>query len=249
MALKTYISNPAISNGTSRIGLVSFDGEFLLSTLVNKKDDIDLIFTVTDKSINDIVTVKVTNKNFIDFKISDDRTYIFSEKFAITSNIYFFGEEFAIRNNMLYKKIKSSDSALEQWTDYYYDEGELYGRSNSSPFGLIIEKDGYIIKRNLLSGEILTNLFEISLYHGDALQFNEILEDESIFLADSFNCRFVINDGKLLSLLAKEKTAETYKKIRTFSFPKRLDNGGIKISFNDSMELNQLSFSFLQANV
>lgn len=249
MSLKTYISNPEISNGTSKVGIVSFEKEFLFSFLANKNDDLDLIFSIVDENINDLVTLKISNKNFIDFTISEDKTYITSAKTKKIKGIEFFGEVFDIKDNLLYKKIKNTDSPLEKWVDYYYDGDEIYARSDSSLFELIIEKDGYIIKKNIVNDNIDTKLVEVSLYHGNELRFNEILENENILLSDTFNCRFVIVDGKILSLLIKEENAETYKKVRTFSFPKRFSQGGIKLAIDESMELNQLSVSFLKADV
>lgn len=249
MTTLQYISNPIISNDTGKIGLVSFEKPFIFSTIVNKDKNIDLTFSITDENINDLISFKISNINFIDFTLSDDKKYIYSKKFVNENKVECFNETFIIKNNSLYKKVITEDSPQEKWVDYFYEGEDIYAESESSIFELISDTDGFFIKKNIVINDKITELLEMSLYIGDELLYNNTMENEQIFLGDKFECRFVIIDGKTLSFLAKNKDMETYKKMKAFSFPKRLSQGGIKISVDESMKLDQLSFSFLKADI
>ena len=77
-----------------------------------------------------------------------------------------------------------------------------------------------------------------------------ILYDNTECVSDEKLYRIITSeDCKLISLWIKDTEDEIFKKIKTFSYPGGIEKAGIKLSVDDSMELNQLSFSFLQANI
>jgi hypothetical protein len=84
----------------------------------------------------------------------------------------------------------------------------------------------------------------------DGVKNETILYDNTECVSDEKLYRIITSeDCKLISLWIKNTEDEIFKKIKTFSYPGGIEKAGIKLSVDDSMELNQLSFSFLQANV
>jgi hypothetical protein len=252
MNFKSYISNPSISP-EGEIGLVSFEKDFIFSSLIEYTNTNNFIFAITDENINDIVELSISDTNFDDYTLSEDEKYLISGQITENTEIECFGEVFEIRDNILYKKITLKDSANEEWLDLFKRNNDVYAASKSSKFDLLIEDTKKYIRRKNASNSagLMYKPCKFNMSFNGELIYSTILYDaENIFDTNSSKYfRLVVNEGKNLSLLIKDKDANNFKKIKTFSFPKRLTKGGIKLSIDESMNLSQLSFSFLKADI
>lgn len=246
--LVKYISNPKISNNDN-IGLVSLaDGIFVFTTKIisNINNKLDFRFIVCDENKNDKYGFFIKNTEFEKYELKDNIfvTEIFSNN---EEPIFYFNEEFEIKNEKLYKRVTEKDSANKDWIDYYIKNNKTFALENpdNSDYSLIKEDKNYRISNNKfntpLNIGIITNsdIKQIVEYETDDLQIN----GEKWY-------RIIISEkAKLISIWSKNNTEDKFKKIKTFSYPGGLEKAGIKLCYENNIKLNELSFSFLKADV
>lgn len=243
--LVNYASNPKLSDSKD-IGLISLAQDvFVFTTKINFNSDhkLDFNFNVCNETATKEYGFYIKNTEFIGYTLSPEglETIPFIHD---DNSIFYFDEEFQIKNEKLYKKVTEKDSALENWTDYYLVDGKTFAHKDK-PFKLIKKGNTYTIIKEINNikpiamGSIINGVKNESILYDDT----ECVSDEKVY-------RIITSeDCKLISLWIKNSEDEIFKKIKTFSYPGGIEKAGIKLSVDDSMELNQLSFSFLQANV
>ncbi|MBR4889875.1 MAG: hypothetical protein IKU15_00980 [Clostridia bacterium] len=242
MSLKYYKSNPNISN-SGDIGEISLiDGDFIFSAYVVREinSDYHLQFSIADN------TFSISTKLY-DGYTANENSFISPILDKVEGRHEYFGEVFEIKmvneKYRLYKKVTLEDSANENWLDYYIKDNEVFAYNDSNKkYNLINENNNFYIARNhdFKPLQIKTNNNLTLLYDTDNF-FNN---------TGSHWFRIVVsNQGGLITFWIKNNGEENYKKIKTFSFTKRFSKGDVKLAIAESMELSQLSVSFLKANV
>lgn len=242
MSLKYYKSNPNISN-SGDIGEISLiDGDFIFSayTVREINSDYHLQFSIADN------TFSISTKLY-DGYTANKNSFISPILDKVEGRHEYFGEVFEIKmvneKYRLYKKVTLEDSANENWLDYYIKDNEVFAYNDSNKkYNLINENNNFYIARNhdFKPLQIKTNNNLTLLYDTENF-FNNI---------GSHWFRIVVsNQGGLITFWIKNDGEENYKKMKTFSFAKRFSKGDIKLAIDESMELNQLSVSFLKADV
>lgn len=246
---ETFISNPKISN-SDKFGLISLEDDiFVFTTKIDSsvKDILDIEFSVCNEDETKNYGFFIKNTAFNNYKVLNNSfiTEIFD---YVGKSVYYFGEEFQIKNEKLYKKITNHDSPNDDWDDFYILNGNTYASLNlekNNKFKLIKTNNRYQIAKNievnkpLAIGSIInSNIKEEIIYDNDDFYPN----DDKIY-------RIIVSEkAKLISLWVKNKD-ENFKKIKTFSYPGGIEKAGIKLSYENNIKLNEMSFSFFKANI
>ena len=243
--LINYVSNPKLSN-TKDIGLISLSDDIFVFTtkiIFNDENSMDFNFKVCDETASKEYGFYIKNTKFSDYNL----THKGLESMPFTyegGSIFYFNEEFQIKNEKLYKKITEKDSAIENWTDFYISDNITFAHKDT-PFKLVKKGNSYTIIKETNNVKPVA----IGSIINDTIS-EEILYNDINFIRNEKWYRIIVSEKcKLISLWVKNTENEIFKKIKTFSYPGGIEKAGIKLSVDESMELNQLSFSFLKANV
>lgn len=248
-----YKSNPEISN-TDNIGLVSLaDNIFVFSAKITPAEKhINYIkFTVCDESASKEYGFEIDpSLSATEYTVGEQ--YISSKPFEYgeKQSIFCFDEVFQIKDKKLYKRVTFKDSALELWSDYYIDNADTYALKDpqkSNDYSLIIRENKCIIQKRIINGVKPLN---INALVNDTINC-EILYDKNDFYFDTEKwLRIVVSENaKLITVWLKAKKEGEFKKIKTFSYPGGIEKAGIKLSYDNSLTLSDISVSFFKTNV
>ena len=245
-----YKSNPEISNNDN-IGLVSLtDNIFMLTAKITPKENhINYLkFSVCDETANKEYGFEI-DPTLSDTNYSINEEYIISEAFDYKEkqSIAYFGEVFQIKDKKLYKRVTDKDSALEPWIDYYIEGDFTYALKDpkkSNEYKLVAAGKKYVIQKritNNIKPLCIKLLINNNISH-------EILYDKNNFYFESPKwIRIIVSeDAKLITIWLKEKE---FEKIKTFSYPGGIEKAGIKLSYDNSLELSDISVGFFKTNI
>ena len=250
--IKKYKSNSELSG--SSIGLISLADTAYIFTTKIKADNPDKLYfklTVSDETANKNYSFEIDNS--LKLTQYDSNIGVLSTKpfyYKKDSFIKYFGETFQIKNNKLYKLLTADDLSSYGWADYYIIDGNTYATKKDNTqedYHLSISGPRYIIKK-----KIDKNVKPLCLYSWK----NDKYESEIIDYMSEFHIsgekwfRFIVSeDAKLISIWVKNSQDDVFKKIKTFSYPGGIEKATIKLEYEDSIELNDLSFSFFKTDV
>jgi hypothetical protein len=249
-----YKSNPKISD-TDNIGLVSLaDNVFIFTAKITPAENCTnyFKFTVCDESaskeygfeIDPFLTDTI-------YEVSD--TFISTRPFRYKEGgrIMYFNEVFQIKNDKLYKRISKNDSALDNWVDYYIDNGVTYAlkaSDDSNAYKLQKKHDNmYVIKKNIINNVKPLNIKTLDGKDG----INDIVFTENeLFFNEEKWLRIIISENtKLITVWLTDKKENGFKKIKTFSYLGGIEKAGIKLSYDDSLKLSDISVSFFKTDI
>ena len=246
--LVKYISNPKISNNDS-IGLISLaDGIFVFTTKIisNINNKLDFQFVVCDENKNDKYGFFIKNTQFENYELTNN-TFV-TEIFSYNEGpVFYFNEEFEIKNEKLYKRITEKDSANKDWIDYYIKNNKTFALQNpiNSDYSLIKEGKNYRILNNKFNTPL-----NIGIITDSTIKQSVEYDTEDLIINEEKWYRIIISEkAKLISIWTKKDNETNFKKIKTFSYPGGLEKAGIKLCYENNIKLNELSISFLKADV
>lgn len=262
MALQHYISNPSLSDSSTGMGVVSLKNDFIFSTKVIQKDKttFNLKFHIRNEDESKEYIVSLSNTNF-------DGNYILTDSYITSSarlnpvlgkHSYFY-ESFVVKSlngkYYLYKLITDKDSPTTNWLDYFKDDMGIYAYTEDDiGYALVYKNNNYYIeKTNKLraDGSPIKPTLIKSISNGTTTSSEILYDENNVFDSnDDRWYRFIVSqNASLVTLWIKNDNEESYKKVKTFSFQGEIEKAGFKLSFDENMELNDLSFSFFKSDI
>lgn len=250
-----YKSNPEISN-TDNIGLISLaDNVFVFTTKITPEaNHINYIkFTVCDETASKEYGFEI-DPSLNDTPYNVGEHWITTNEFTRKEkqSFSYFNEVFQIKEGKLYKRVSNRDSALEPWIDYYIDDNFTYAlkdpqKSNEYGLSKAGKKDTWIVRKRIVDG---IKPLSINSIVNENIN-NEILFDKNSFYFDSEKwLRIIVSENaKLITFWLKSDKDDEFKKIKTFSYPGGIEKAGIKLSYDNSLTLSDISVSFFKTNV
>ena len=249
-----YKSNPKISD-TDNIGLVSLaDNVFIFTAKITPAENCTnyFKFTVCDESASKEYGFEI-DPFLTDTIYEVNDTFISTRPFRYKEGgrIMYFNEVFQIKNDKLYKRISKNDSALENWVDYYIDNGVTYAlkaSDDSNAYRLQKKHDNmYVIKKNIINNVKPLNIKTLDGKDG----INDIVftENELFFNEEKWLRIIVSENAKLITVWLTDKKENGFKKIKTFSYLGGIEKAGIKLSYDDSLKLSDISASFFKTDI
>ena len=248
-----YKSNPEISN-TDNIGLISLtDNIFVFNAKITPREKYSnyIKFTVCDEFASKEYGFEIDpSLSKTEYTIGDH--YISTKPFEYKENqsISCFDEVFQIKNKKLYKRITFKDSALDPWVDYYIDSEGTYALKDpqkSSEYVLIIQGNECVIQKMFIDDIKPLAINTIS---------NNIINCEILYAKNDFYFdtekwfRIIVSENaKLITFWLKSDKDDEFKKIKTFSYPGGIEKAGIKLSYDNSLTLSDISVSFFKTNI
>ena len=259
--MKTYISNPKLSNNKFDAGLISLkDGEFYFSFAIPQSTNFDLVFKFQENENikSSPLGFSISNTNLGVYKNNGNITYLTNiEK---DKTITFFEDTLRISDSSalsseqgIFPYLRGDSPAAIGCTSidklYITENNELveYILPKKSQRIYSIEKEAsgtYKIKRQMQNK---TTMFKnissgITKYYYNS---NNIFDS-----AIPYKWKIIIaQGGKELSIFTKKASESSYTKRETILYNQNIENCFIMLEINDEMTLNNCSFRFFKADI
>lgn len=187
--------------------------------------------------------IKITNIPS-GYKVKESGEYTLKLK---NGALTFFDEELIFVNEEPYEKY--STNLTYDIENFYKKDGNIYVKTKK--YQLHESDTNYIRRLNPKNAEGLSvRPIELKSYkNGEIISTDYFINGEKVFDSNYNHVyRIVVsNYGQIISLWAK--IDNKFEKIKTFSFPQKLEKGKVKLWLDANMVLSDLHFSFFEADI